>query len=475
MTFPILKNKLNTGGENMDALKNDKQDPMAELSKVFVGVSHNIKKVRKLILDCAKTKYNVLILGETGTGKEIVANQIHEFSVRAGKKMVIVNVPELSESLIEPELFGYEPGAFTGATKRKTGLFTQAKDNTIFLDEIGDMPRNLQAKLLGVIERKEFRPVGSVKPLKSNFRLISATNRPIDKETEIGESQRFRSDLLGRLSETIIKIDLLKERKEDILPLMKHFLPATIKVEWDRLSVLWIIFHYLLMYTWPQNVRELKYLCQSSVIKSRNGKPVLSFERDIYPGRIRFDHDKYDICPPFSNAVEDCWEFEFVELETINSQIQEKLARWPSWRSTDALIEQVIVDTTKSLVSKPKYNKARQKYEEQKQHKAKIEKNKLLKLLTNKRASQQTGPAKKLEELLFGKTMLTQYAPTQFSIDEAVELIVKKGIKLPELQRRYTEKFLEIHPVTNERGEKVSSRAKQLGIDPQTLKKYLKN
>jgi len=188
---------------------------------LLIGKSEKIQKVLGYVQKIAKTDLTVLIQGETGTGKELVANLIHNLSQRKNKPFLRVNCTALPDSLLESELFGYEKGAFTGAIGAKHGLFSSADEGSILLDEISEICPEIQAKLLRVVETKEFFRVGSVKPTKVDVRIIASTNRNLKKWVEEG---RFREDLYYRLNIFPVSIAPLRERKEDIPLLIDYFL-----------------------------------------------------------------------------------------------------------------------------------------------------------------------------------------------------------------------------------------------------------
>ncbi len=233
----------------------------------MVGVSGAIKTVLQSIRDVAKLPVTVMISGETGTGKELVARGIHEMSGRRQEGYFAVNCHALSPGLLESELFGHERGAFTGAVGRKKGLFEIADNGTLFLDEIGNAPLPLQAKLLRVLESREFTRVGGTARIRSDFRIIAAANIPLEAEVEKGT---FRQDLLYRLKVYTIDIPPLRERREDIPVLADHYLRYFSEryarpiqgITEDALAVLGI-------YDWPGNVRELVNIVERAVITCR--------------------------------------------------------------------------------------------------------------------------------------------------------------------------------------------------------------
>ena len=207
----------------------------------------------------APTDSTVLIIGETGTGKELVANSIHKHSLRQGNAFIAINCAAIPEGLLESELFGHEKGAFTGADSRKPGKFELAHDGTLFLDEIGDMPLETQAKVLRALEERKVERLGSVESTQVNVRFIAATNKQLP---EIVKTGQFRQDLYYRLNVFAVYLPPLRERREDIPLLAEHFLQAA--AETKRLSSSTI--QSLMAYDWPGNVRELQNAIQSSAL-----------------------------------------------------------------------------------------------------------------------------------------------------------------------------------------------------------------
>jgi len=211
---------------------------------------------------------SVLILGESGTGKEGIANAIHNLSSRRDKEFVKVNCSSLPPNLIESELFGHEKGAFTGAIEKRIGKFEKANGGTIFLDEIGDMPADMQVKLLRVLQEKEFERIGSNTTVKIDVRIIAATNRDLEMEIEEG---RFRLDLFYRLHVFPIHLPPLRERREDIPLLVQHFI--NIFSEKARKSISGIgdlQMKKLMDYSWPGNIRELQNLLERTILLTKN-------------------------------------------------------------------------------------------------------------------------------------------------------------------------------------------------------------
>lgn len=230
----------------------------------ILGQSAALGRVLDLARKVAATDATVLLTGETGTGKEVFAQAIHQASARSGKSFVALNCSTFSRELLESELFGHIRGAFTGALKDKKGFVEEANGGTLFLDEIGEMPLDLQAKLLRVLETSEFIRVGDNRPMKSNFRLIAATNKDLKTESE---QQRFRSDLYFRLNVFALHLPPLRERVADIEPLVKHFIiEFCAKMKKPSLTYEADFLAALKTYSWPGNVRELRNCLERSVI-----------------------------------------------------------------------------------------------------------------------------------------------------------------------------------------------------------------
>jgi formate hydrogenlyase transcriptional activator len=234
----------------------------------IVGRSEAILQVQKKMGKVAVTDSTVLITGETGVGKELVAQGIHRMSHRASGAFIALSITSLAEGVMESELFGHEQGAFTGASKRRLGRFELAHGGTLFLDEIQNLSEEMQAKLLRALEEKTFERVGGSKPIKSDFRLITATNRSLE---EMVKGEKFRSDLYYRLSVFPIEVPPLRKRSEDIPPLALHFLELFGK-KFDK-TIQGISKNHmrkLIEYPWPGNVRELKHVIERSVILSES-------------------------------------------------------------------------------------------------------------------------------------------------------------------------------------------------------------
>lgn len=234
----------------------------------FITRSNKIHDLLEFIDRIADTSATAIIYGETGTGKELIAAYIHRKSRVAKKPFVTIDCTSLPENLLESELFGHERGAFTGAVRLKRGLFEVAHEGTVFLDEIGELPLVLQAKILRVLEGKRFRRVGSEKHLETDVRIIAATNRDLKK---LVEEKRFRSDLFYRLNVLPIYLPPLRERKEDIFPLIEYFVQFFDKKIGRNISnVSNEALKLLIDYDWPGNIRELRNVIEHMVITSKD-------------------------------------------------------------------------------------------------------------------------------------------------------------------------------------------------------------
>jgi transcriptional regulator with PAS, ATPase and Fis domain len=230
----------------------------------IIGESTAMRGLLSLIMKVAPTDSTVLIMGESGTGKELVATSIFEHSQRKERPFVKLNCAAIPEELLESELFGHEKGAFTGATAFKPGKFDMANGGTIFLDEIGDMPLNLQAKILRVLQEKEFYRVGGSQTIKVDVRFLASTNKNLEKMVQEGG---FREDLYYRLNVFTLHLPPLRERKEDIPVLVDHFLKKLAKpVETSSVAL-----QMLMAYSWPGNIRELKNVIESAAVITEGG------------------------------------------------------------------------------------------------------------------------------------------------------------------------------------------------------------
>ncbi|MBN2516772.1 MAG: sigma-54-dependent Fis family transcriptional regulator [Deltaproteobacteria bacterium] len=278
----------------------EKQKLMAEISRLkniltdkydfsnIIARSSKMQVVLEKVLRIAQTESTVFINGDSGTGKELIAKAIHFISERREKPFVDINCAALPESLLESELFGHEKGAFTGAIKTRGGLFTRANEGTVFLDEIGDMPLSIQAKLLRVLQERRFYPVGGKEPIEVDIRLIVATNKDLEEEVKNG---RFREDLYYRIHVIPIYLPSLRERKEDIPPLVEHFL-KTFSREMNKKikGITPQALQILMLRDWPGNVRQLKNTMEYAVAMTEDDmitEDLLQLQKEITPDEMK--------------------------------------------------------------------------------------------------------------------------------------------------------------------------------------------
>jgi DNA-binding NtrC family response regulator len=225
-----------------------------------------MREALDLVARVASSDVSVLVVGESGTGKELIAREVHRLSGRHGEPLVALNCAAVAENLAESELFGHEKGAFTGAALRKIGLIELADSGTLFLDEIGDLALPLQAKLLRVLETKRFRRVGGVKEFPTDFRLVSATNRPLQ---DLVADEEFRGDLFYRINAVVVELTPLRERVGDIPLLVAEFLQQFRHGDAESWSVAPEALRMLESYSWPGNVRELRNVVERAVLLAR--------------------------------------------------------------------------------------------------------------------------------------------------------------------------------------------------------------
>ncbi|MBC8044846.1 MAG: sigma-54-dependent Fis family transcriptional regulator [Rhizobacter sp.] len=257
-------------------------------SEFIICVSAQMGKVYELASQVAHTNdTTVLILGESGAGKEHLAKFVHLNSARKSKPFVELNCAAIPDSLLESELFGYEPGAFTDARSKKQGLFEYADGGTIFLDEIGDMPQATQAKVLKIMETKTFRRVGGLRDIKSDVRIVAATNKDLAVEIERGN---FREDLYYRLQVVPIEIPPLRQRPDDILQLANFFIEMFVRSMRKRLELSNEAAAALIGYKWKGNVRELKNVIERAVIITPNNSKILPEHLSIKPANGGTSH-----------------------------------------------------------------------------------------------------------------------------------------------------------------------------------------
>jgi two-component system response regulator AtoC len=269
-------------------------DPDEDLDTKLIGQSPAMREVFKAIGRASATDAPVLVIGESGTGKELIATALHHHSARASGPFIRVNCGALPEGLIESELFGHERGAFTGADRQKPGRFERATGGTIFLDEIGELPLSAQAKILRVIQHREFERVGGTETLRSDARVISATHRDLPKEVASG---RFREDLYYRLNVARIVIPPLRDRPEDIPPLAEHILRRVERKHgWGMLSLSTEALSTIQSQSWPGNVRQLENALARAAIAARG--------RIILPEHLDHDQPNDPLVPLPTSATE---------------------------------------------------------------------------------------------------------------------------------------------------------------------------
>lgn len=276
LTKPLDKDKVLLTVKNAlerKELLREKQELQQALFDRFsidgiVGHSRLMAEAIHVVRKVSASPATVLILGESGTGKELVARAIHYNSPRASRSFTAINCAAIPETLLESELFGYEPGAFTGATARKVGLFEATNGGTLFLDEVGDLPLLTQAKILRVLQEKEVRRLGGREPIRVDVRIIAATNKDLEKEMQAG---RFREDLYYRLRVVTVGLPPLRERREDITELVSFFLDRYNREFGKRLKgVDEAAMKALMEYHWPGNIRQLESVIERAVLMAES-------------------------------------------------------------------------------------------------------------------------------------------------------------------------------------------------------------
>ncbi len=261
--------------------------------KDIIGQSNKMQEVFRLIEKVADSDSTVIINGETGTGKGLVAKAIHRHSYRKSKPFVSINCGAIPENLLESELFGHVRGAFTGATTTRCGKFELADGGTIFLDEIGDMNPDLQVKLLRVLEEREFEQIGGCKTIKIDVRIIAATHRNLEEEVQKGT---FREDLFYRLYVIPLKLPSLRERKSDIPLLVAHFADK-IGCEKNKKinNISYKVMNMMTNYSWPGNVRELRNMMERFIVLGEDGEEIST--RDL-PDKLKNFNDSNNVAMP---------------------------------------------------------------------------------------------------------------------------------------------------------------------------------
>jgi transcriptional regulator with GAF, ATPase, and Fis domain len=280
--------------ERLNTEKTELQKRLGHIqASEIIGAESGLKEVMNLVEDVAKTHTPVLITGETGVGKEVIANAIHQSSSRSDGPFICINCGTIPETLADSELFGHEKGAFTGASKRKRGFFEQANGGTIFLDEVGELPLKTQVKFLRVLQSKEFQRIGGARKVSVDIRVITATNRNL---IEMVKQNRFREDLWFRLNVFPIPIPPLRERRDDIPKLAEYFLVRKVReMNLDTIpQVPKESINQLVTYDWPGNIRELQNVIERALIVCK-GEPLHFTELNTSHKvvRIRKDTDPF--------------------------------------------------------------------------------------------------------------------------------------------------------------------------------------
>ena len=304
--------------------KNLKKDVHIDEKLPMIGTSLVMQQVYKNIAKITKTNHTVLITGESGTGKELVAKAIHNFSPRSDFPFVVINMASLPENLIESELFGYEKGAFTGAEKKTLGYFEKANGGTLFLDEIGDMPIDIQARLLRVLQFGELSRVGGREIIKTDVRIISATNKNL---LTCVENQTFREDLFYRINVINIELPPLRKRENDIVYLSNHFLS---KFTENSKQIDNSALDFIKEYDWPGNVRELENLFKRISVLSSESIVTVDTVKNLIDNQAQINSPKINIQTEtksgFSSFFNEFLEnfFSTIEDENTNLNLYEK-------------------------------------------------------------------------------------------------------------------------------------------------------
>ncbi|HAT1682910.1 TPA: sigma-54-dependent Fis family transcriptional regulator [Klebsiella oxytoca] len=299
--------------------ENHHRQQIALLESHLVGPSEVMRRLREQIIKVSGHDLSVLILGETGTGKDVAARMLHQCSSRAQRPFVAINCAAIPENLIESELFGYQKGAFSGAQGNKTGLIAQAHGGTLFLDEVGDMPVMMQVKLLRVLETHRYRPLGGDKEHHSDFRVIAATHQPLNECIAEG---RFRQDLWHRLCQSQIVLPPLREHAEDIPALCHHFIAVFARRNNKHLSAPGrLLLSQLLQYNFPGNVRELRNLLEVACAHTTEGSEVSLLLPDDEI-RERFIAGKATECDEFRHIHDLRKAVQDFEMEVIASRLR---------------------------------------------------------------------------------------------------------------------------------------------------------
>jgi DNA-binding NtrC family response regulator len=292
-------------------------------TKNFIFSSSAMNEVALLTSKASRTEATVLISGETGTGKDLVAKTIHYSSRRKNGPYLAINIPSLPETLVEGELFGSEKGAYTGAHERKIGKFEAASGGTLYLDEIGDLPLQLQVKLLRFLQEKEFYRLGSSKPIRSDVRVIAATNKDLEK---LMKEEKFRADLYYRLNVIPIHVPPLRKRKQDIPPLVDHFIQKYSNKEGKKIEgISSDAMNMLVRYKFPGNIRELENVIERAVVFCETGM-ITSMDLPVFL-REKKEEDLMESGLTLTHKVQKLEMMEIKRALRENSGIKSRAAR----------------------------------------------------------------------------------------------------------------------------------------------------
>jgi two-component system NtrC family response regulator len=304
----------------------DRQSIVPKFENI-VGESPQMKDIFRMIEKVARSNATVLVLGETGVGKELVAEALHRNSSRADRPFVKMNCAALHENLLESELFGHERGAFTGADRQRIGRFELANEGTLFLDEIGNMMPSTQAKVLRVLQEREFERLGGSRTIKVDVRLVAATNKNLEEAITRGE---FREDLFYRLNVVTVNVPPLRERKEDIIPLATHFIErfaAELKKDVRGLDPGAV--RALKRHTWPGNIRELENSVERAILMTE-GRYVLEEDLNLFDGQASSDNVAAMNLrlPPNGIPLDELERQAILEALRINNWVQKDAAKF---------------------------------------------------------------------------------------------------------------------------------------------------
>ncbi len=335
MQMADLLKALESQAERQGQIASDlMQDVAVQRGWDILGQSQAIKKMRQEIELVAKSDFTILILGETGAGKELVARAIHRHSNRRDKAMLYLNCAALPESLAESELFGHIKGSFTGATHDRAGKFELADGCTLFLDEIGELSLEIQAKLLRVIQEGEIQRIGSEKMLHADVRLLAATNRNLEAEVSIG---KFRADLYHRLNVYPITVPPLRERKDDLAILAGFFIDRTQRrLGLQEVRISEESLHLLSRYNWPGNVRELENIISRAILKASQQKKNMDLIQ-VKPehlagdlGAAMYVHPAEDSASPkiIQSKISLREEVKLFQIKLIQSALEKNKGNW---------------------------------------------------------------------------------------------------------------------------------------------------